>query len=143
MKTFTVTVAYYDTWNEQTLVVEAHSIDEASSKTIAIADERVEHYCARSFDPGATFIAGIAEGGDTDDDDAADALDNIVGRPIPLEYFEEAACGAYVVHDALNAALPELENELEQRQHAGNGVVVEPLRTIVAQFRDALGRSGP
>jgi len=144
MKTFTVTVAYYDTWNEQTLVVDAHSIDEACTKAIAIADDqRVLHYRVRSFDPGATFIAGISEGGDTGDNDEGDALDNVIGGPIPFEYSEEAASGACVMHDALKAALAELESELEQRQRGGNGEPVEPLRTIVAEVRDALGRSGP
>jgi hypothetical protein len=88
MKTFTVTVAYYDAWNEQTLVVEAHSIDDACTKAIAIADERVAHYRPRSFDPGATFIAGISEGGDTSDNDEGHALDNVIGGPIPFEYSE-------------------------------------------------------
>lgn len=122
MKTFTVTVAYYDTWNEQTLVVDAHSIDEACTKAIAIADdERVGHYRARSWDPGATFVAGIAEGRDASDNDECDALDNVIGGPIPFEHSEQAAFGTCVLRDALKAALPELESELEQRQHGGKG----------------------
>ncbi len=143
MKTFTVTVAYYDTWNEQTLVVEAHSIGDACNQAIAIADERVAHYRARSFGPGPTFIAGVSEGGDTSDDDEGDALDPVIGGPIPFEYSDEAASGACPLHNALKAALPEFESELEQRQHGGNGEPVEPLRAIVAQVRDALGRPGP
>lgn len=144
MKTFTVTVAYYDTWSEQTLVVEARSIDEACTKAIAIADdERIEHYRARSWDPGVTFVAGITEGGDAGDNGGGDALDNVIGGAIPFEHSEEAAFGACVLRDALKAALPELESELEQRRHGGNGEAIEPLRTIVTQVRNALGGSGP
>lgn len=63
MKTFTVTVACYDAWNEQTLVVEANSADHACAKAIEIADgERVDHYQPHSWDPGVTFVAGIEEG---------------------------------------------------------------------------------
>jgi hypothetical protein len=140
MNTFTVTVAYYDAWNEQTLVVAANSLEEACTKAIDIADgERVDRYQLHSWDPGITFVAGIAEGGDLDDIDAAHVLDNVIGGPMPFEHSEEAASGAGVLLDALKAALPELEGELEQRQHPGNGENVEPLQTIVTQVRNAIG----
>jgi hypothetical protein len=139
MNTFIVTVAYYDAWNEQTLVVAADPLGEACTKAIDIADgQRVNHYQLHSWDPGVTFVAGIAEGGDPHDD-APYALDNVIGGPIPFEHSEEAAFGAGVLIDALKAALPELESELEQRQHSGNGENVEPLRTIVTQVRNAIG----
>ena len=116
MNTFTVTVAYYDAWNEQTVVVAADSVEEACTKAIEVADgERVDRYQLYSWDPGITFVAGIAEGGDPDDNDAAYVLDNVIGGPIPSEHSEEAAFGASVLLDALKAALPELESELEQR----------------------------
>jgi hypothetical protein len=140
MNTFTVTVAYYDAWNEQTVVVAADSVEEACTKAIEVADgERVDRYQLHSWDPGITFVAGIAEGGGPDDNDAAYVLDNVIGGPIPFEHSEEAAFGAGVLLDALKAALPELESELEQRQHSGNGENVEPLQTIVAQVRNAIG----
>lgn len=142
MKTFTVTVAYYDTSNEQTLVVEAHSIDEACARATAIADdERVERYRARSWDPGVTFIAGITEGGDAGDNDAGDAVDNVIGGTIPFRHSEEAACSACVLREALKTAFTELESE--QRRHSGKGETVEPLRIIVTQVRNALEGSGP
>ena len=140
MKTFTVTVAYYDAWNEQTLVVEAGSVEEACARAIEIADdERVHHYRRRSWDPGVTFVAGIAEGGALDDNDGPPLLDNVIGGPIPFENSEEAAFGAGVLRDALEAALPELESELDQREHSGDAETTEPLRAIVAQVRNALG----
>lgn len=140
MKTFTVTLAYYDAWNEQTLVVEAASVEEACAKAIDIADgERVDHYQLHSWDPGVTFVAGITEGGEIDDNDVPYVLDNVIGGPIPFEHSEEAAFGGGVLLAALKAALPELESELEQREHAGNGEAVEPLRTIVDQVRNAIG----
>lgn len=72
MKTFTVTVAYYDAWNEQTLVVEADSADDACAKAIDIADgERVDHYHLIPGTPGVTFVAGIEECGDFDDSEGA------------------------------------------------------------------------
>jgi hypothetical protein len=139
MNTFTVTVAYYDAWNEQTVVVAADSVEEACTKAIDIADgERVDRYQLHSWDPGITFVAGIAEGGDPDDIDAAHVLDNVIGGPIPSEHSEEAAFGAGVLLDALRAALAELESELEQREHSGNGENIEPLQTIVTQVRNAI-----
>jgi hypothetical protein len=39
-----------------------------------------------------------------------------------------------VLHDALKAALP----ELEQREHSGNAAAIQPLRTIVAQVLSAI-----
>jgi hypothetical protein len=140
MKTYTVTVACYDAWNEQTLVVEADSIEEACARAIQIADaERVHRYQLRSWDPGATFVAGVADGGALDDNDGPYALDSVIGGPIPFEHSEEAAFGAGVLHDALKAALPELENEMEQRQHAGNAEAIEPLRALVDHVRNAIG----
>lgn len=140
MTTFTVTVAYYDAWNEQTLVVDADSTDDACAKAIEIADgERVDHYQPHSWDPGVSFVAGIAEGGDLDDNEGPFVLDNVIGGPIPFEHSEGAAFGASVLRDALKAALPELESELEQRAHSGNAEAIEPLRAIVAQVRNAIG----
>jgi len=139
MNIFTVTVAYYDAWNEQTLVVAADSLEEACTKAIDIADgERVDRYQLHSWDPGVTFVAGIAEGGDADDNDAPYVLDNLIGGPIPFEHSEEAAFGAGVLLDALKAALPELESELEQREHSGNGENGEPLQTIATLVRNAI-----
>jgi len=79
MKIFTVTVAYYDAWNEQTLVVEASSVEEACVKAIDIADgERVDRYHVKSWDPGVTFVAGIEAGGDSEENDAPYAVDNVI-----------------------------------------------------------------
>jgi hypothetical protein len=140
MQTYTVTVAYYDAWNEQTLVVEADSVEDACAKAIAIADtERVHHYQRHSWDPGATFVAGIAEGGARDDNDGPCVLDKVIGGPIPIGHSEEAVFGAGVLRDALKAALPELEGELEQREQSGDVEAIAPLRTIIAQVRSALG----
>lgn len=140
MKTFTVTVAYYDAWNEQTLIVEADFVDDACAKAIDIADgERVHRYQPHSWDPGVSFVAGIEEGGDRDDNEGPCVLDNVIGGPIPFEHSEEAAFGAGVLRDALRAALPELESELEQREQSGNGETIEPLRAIVVQVRNAIG----
>ena len=137
MKAYTVTVAYYDTWNEQTLVVEAGSVEVACAKAIDIADgERVDHYRPHSWDPGATFVAGIQAGGNLDNNEG---LDNVIDGPIPFEHSEEAACGAGALHDALKAALPELESALEQRERSGNGETIERLCAIVAQVRSAIG----
>lgn len=140
MTIFTVTIAYYDAWNEQTLVVEAESADDACAKAIDIADgERVAHYQPHFWDPGVSFVAGIAEGGDLDDNDGPYVLDNVVGGSIPFDHSEEAAFGASVLHDALKAALHELESELARREHSGNAEAVEPLRAIVVQVRNAIG----
>ena len=140
MTTFTVTVAYYDAWNEQTLVVDANSVDDACAKAIEIADgEHVGQYQSRAWDPGASFVAGIAEGGDLGDNEGPYVLDNVIGGAIPFEHSEEAAFGTGVLRDALKAALPELESELEQREHSSNAEAIEPLRAIVAQVRNAIG----
>lgn len=134
MTTFTVTIAYYDAWNEQTLVVDADSVDEACAKAIEIADgERVDHFQSRAWDPGVSFVAGIAEGGDLDDNEGPYVLDNVIGGAIPFDHSEETAFGAAVLRDALRAALPELKSELEQREHSGNVEAIEPLRAIAAQ----------
>ena len=139
MTTFTVTVAYYDAWNEQTLVVDADSIDDACAKAIEIADaERVDHYRSHAWDPGVSFVAGIAEGGDLDDNEGPYVLDNVIGGAIPFDHSEEAAFGAGMLRDALKAALPELESELAQREHSGNAEAIEPLRAIVAQVHKAI-----
>lgn len=66
-------------------------------------------------------------------------LENVIGDPIPFEHSEEAAFGAGVLHDALKAALPALESELEQRKHSGNAAAIQPLRTIVSQVLSATG----
>lgn len=144
MKTFTVTVAYFDAWNEQTLVVEADSRDEACAKAIEIADgDRVDHFHLHSWDPDVTFVAGIEEGGDLADNDGPYALDNVIGGQVPFEFSERAAIGAGMLRDALKAALPELESELKQREQSGNAETVEPLRSVVAQVRNAIGGSKP
>ena len=140
MNTFTVTVAYYDAWNEQTLAVEADSTDDACTEAIEMADgERVDHYQPRSWDPSISFVAGIEAGGDLDDSEGSRVLETVIGGPIPFEDSEQAAFGAGVLHGALKAALPELESELERRAHSGNAAAIEPLRTIVAQVRGAIG----
>ena len=140
MTIFTVTVVYYDAWNEQTLVVDAGSAGDACARAIEIADgERVDHYRSHAWDPGVSFVAGIAEGGDLDDNDGSYVLDNVIGGAIPFDHSEEAAFGAGMQRDALKAALPELESELAQREHSGNAEAIEPLRAIVAQVRNAIG----
>ena len=151
MKTFTVTVAYYDAWNEQTLVVEADSVEEACTKAIETADgERVSRYHLHSWDPGVTFVAGIAEGGDLDDNDGPSVPDNVIGGPIPFEHSEEAAArvrpsagpstsfGACLLRDILKAILAHLESLLDQREQAGPGDALERLRAITAQICNAI-----
>ena len=61
------------------------------------------------MDPGVTFVAGIEEGGDPEENDAPYALDNVIGGAIPLHHSEAAAFGSGPLLDALKAALPELE----------------------------------
>jgi hypothetical protein len=140
MKTFTVTVAYYDAWNEQTLAVEADSVEEACAKAIETADgERVSRYHLHSWDPGVTFVAGIADGGDLDDNDGSYVLDHVIGGPIPFEHSEEAVLGASTLRNVLKTALVALESALEQGGASSHGEAVEPLRAIVAQIRNIVG----
>lgn len=132
MKTYTVTVAFYDAWNQQTVVVEADSIEEACAKAIETADNaRVDQYELRSWDPGVTFVAGIEEGSNPDG--------VVIGGPIPFEDSEEAAFGAGVLREALLAALPELESELRSRERSGNAEAIDRLRSVIAQVRKAIG----
>jgi hypothetical protein len=145
MNIFTVAVACYDSWNEQTLVVAADSVEDACTKAIDIADgERVYRYQRHSWAPGVTFVAGIAEGGDPDDNDAPEVFDTpgssprTIGGSILFEHSDEAAFGADVLLDVLKAALPELESALAQREHSGNGETAEPLQTIVTQVGNAI-----
>jgi hypothetical protein len=143
MKTFTVTVAYYDTWNEQTLVVEADSVHQACAKAIETADgARIACYRSHSWDPGATFVAGIAEGGDPEDNDESCRLDNVIDGPIPFEHSEATTLGASVLRDAPKAALRELECELHQRAYSTNSGEVTSLRAVVDQVRNAIGGTG-
>jgi hypothetical protein len=131
-KTYTVTVAFYDAWNQQTVVVEAGSIEEACAKAIDIADnERVEHYELRSWDPSVTFVAGIEEGSNPDS--------IVIGGPIPFEDSEEAAFGAGVLRDALKTALPHLQTALESAKPSGNSQALEQLASVVDQVRRAIG----
>jgi hypothetical protein len=139
MKTFTVTVAYYDACNEQTLVVEADSVEEACTKAIKTADgERVSQYHLHSWDPGVTFVAGIAEGGDLADNDGPYVLDNVIGGPIPFEHSEEAVLGASTLSNVLKTALVALESVLNQGGASGHGDALERLRAITAQIRNTI-----
>jgi hypothetical protein len=139
MKTFTVTVACYDAWNEQTLVVEANSAAGACAKAIGIADsEYLDRYWRRSWDPEVTFVAGVVTGGDLRDNDAPGRLDPVIGGRVPFKHSEAAAFNPRVLLEALKAALPELESELDQRQFSGIGEEFGHLRAVVLQVRTAI-----
>lgn len=132
MKTFTVTVAFYDAWNQQTVVVNANSLDEACARAIDIADnERVHDYEQRSWDPGVTFVAGIEEGSGPER--------IVIGGPIPFEHSEEAAFGAGALRDALKAALPHLEAALALAEPGDNSEAFEQLAAVIDQARRAIG----
>lgn len=64
MDNFTATVAFFDSWSVQTLVTKAANPLKAGEAAIRIADnERPERYKLESWDPAATFVAGIRRGG--------------------------------------------------------------------------------
>ena len=71
----------------------------------------------------------------------------MIGGPIPFEDSEEAAFGASALRNALKAALPELESELEARERSGDAETIDRLRSVIApvSFRarqPAFGASG-
>jgi hypothetical protein len=133
MKTLMAVVAYYDNCNKRKLVIEAQSIDEACLKTIAAAaDQRTGRYRARSWDPEVTLVGRIAEGNGPVDGDEDDAVNCVIDGIIPFDYSEEAASGAGRAAPCPDGSSPELKGEFD------NGEAIEPLRTTVAQGREAL-----
>lgn len=93
MDSYTVTVAFFDSWTVQTLVTTAASPLKAGQAAIRIADnERPERYKLESWDPAATFVAGIRRGGDLSDNDLN--LDPVLTGPVPFRLSEEHACGS-------------------------------------------------
>ncbi|WP_262030732.1 hypothetical protein [Microvirga sp. Mcv34] len=93
METFTVTVAFYDAWRVQTLVTKAETPLKAGESAIRLADgRRVERYKLESWDPSASFVAGIRPGGKLSDNKFE--LDPVLQGPIPFRLSEEFATGS-------------------------------------------------
>ena len=134
MKTYTVTVAFYDGWNQQTVVVEAGSVEEACAKAIEIADnEHVDDYDAVSWDPGRTFVAGIADG-------PCEGCIPIDDGTVPFAYSEEAAIAGDARQNALIAALPHLEAAAEcPKGGEANSAATAQLAAVIDQVRRAIG----
>jgi hypothetical protein len=93
METYTVTVAFYDAWRVQTLVTKAEAPHKAGETAIRLADgRRVERYKLESWDPGATFVAGIRLGGNLSDNKWD--LDPVLDGPVPFRQREEFVAGS-------------------------------------------------
>jgi hypothetical protein len=93
METFTVTVAFYDAWRVQTLVTKAESPLKAGETAIRLADgRRVDRYKLESWDPSASFIAGIRPGGRLSDNRFD--LDPVLSGPVPFRLSEEYVTGS-------------------------------------------------
>ncbi|MBD2745706.1 hypothetical protein IC232_03255 [Microvirga sp. BT688] len=93
MDTYTVSVAFYDAWNVQTLVTKGASPLKAGEAAIRLADgKRVDHYKLESWDPSATFVAGIRPGGKLSDNKFN--LDPVLQGPVPYRLSEEFIAGS-------------------------------------------------
>ena len=133
MKTYTVTVAFYDAWNQQTVVVEAASINEACARAIDIADnEHVDDYDAVSWDPGPTFVTGIAEG-------PCQRCFPVDNSTVPFAYSEEAVFSGDARQNAFIAALPHLEAAAERAKGEENSAATAQLGVVIDQVRRAIG----
>lgn len=63
-----------------------------------------------------------------------------VGRQAMADrHFIVLAVNSYnAMKAALEAALPQIEAEAEQREHSGNGEYFQPMKDLVVQVRDAI-----
>jgi hypothetical protein len=102
------------------------------------------HASQPATDSGTGIMSGSCEGRRDYSIEEGSNPDTIVtGGPIPFEHSEEAAFGAGVLRDALIAALPELEVEVERLERSNSGERLDRLRAIVAQIRKAIGSDQP
>lgn len=73
--------------------MKAATLLKAGEAAIKIADnERPERYKLESWDPAATFVAGIRRGGSLSDNELN--LDPIMEGPVPFRLSEECASGS-------------------------------------------------
>lgn len=116
MKTYTVTLAHCDAWNEQTLVVEAASVEERVPRrsTSPMRDASI----AISSAPRIRALPSSPESPKAET--SKTTMDLILSTMSSADRScssipSKAAFGAGTLLAALEAALPELESELDQR----------------------------